>query len=457
MGFTAATVAGLVCAPRPASATGMQGHIFMAECGSERSADPRVRALVAANAGSLVNGAFFPDSGYTAADHDQGEIPHWEAYLDAYVKLVRERYPTPLGDPKAAPHVAFILGIAAHGITDSTFDTLLYARAEEVDRAPMDDFDMSMDIFLVGDRSRYLIPELTFDPDTLSVVFDRVSHEVPAANISRAMGTARSGIAGVTNFLYKSANSYGRAYPWARAHFLDARTPGGYPFGAKVVGRYYEELFRRLEGNVSAGRILIGSYPDPEYPLVTLDPARADGRVVLFFGHGLDRASIGDRTVVLKDATGATVPAKIAIFRGDRWPNVITVTPSSRWQAGAKYTVTLTRELVTLNRTSPSADIQIAFTTCVPPTSGGDCAEIASAAPPSACPLTEAAHRDRPGPEAAAEDPAPPPSTPGPGPGTGSCATLRGPGHSPLMALAALAGLLLAGARSSRRGRRPRA
>jgi hypothetical protein len=449
--IAAATFATVLSAPGAASATGMQGHIFMAECGAERSADPRVRALVSAHGKSLVNGAFFPDSGYTAADHDQGEVPHWEQYVDAYVKLVRERYPSPLTDTRAAPHVAFILGIAAHGITDSTFDTLLFARSEEVDRAKMDDFDMSMDIFLVGDRSRVFVPELLFDADTQSAVFDRVPHKVPAANITRAMDTARSGIAGVTNFLYKSAESYGRNYPWARSHVFDPRTPGGYPFGAKVVARYYEELFRRLDGDVSADKILIGSYPDPEYPLATLDPARADGRVVLFFGHGLDRASISDKTVVLRDAGGASVPAKVAIFRGDKWPNVITVTPSSRWLPDAKYSVAITREIVTLNGRSPSADIQLAFTTCVPTTSGGDCAEVTGPAPPSACPITEAAHHDRPV-AAQPEDEAPvAPPRAAPASTGGGCTVAPA---QPTV-LGAVVALLLLRARSSRRSRRP--
>jgi len=101
-----------------ASATGMQGHIYMAQCAAEQVTDPRLRALFDAHENDLSNGAFFPDSGYTADDHDQGEIPHWEQYVQGYVEILRSRYDKPFEDPEGAAHVAFLMGLAAHGITD---------------------------------------------------------------------------------------------------------------------------------------------------------------------------------------------------------------------------------------------------------------------------------------------------------------------------------------------------
>ncbi len=434
----------------------MQGHIFMAQCAAEQTRDPRLKALLAAHPKSLVNGAFFPDSGYTAADHDQGEIAHWEQYVDGYIQLVRERHKTPSSAPEAAPHIAFMMGIGAHGITDSTFDTLLYARSEQVDRANMDPFDMAMDIFLVADMPRYFLPEYAFDAATLSLVYDRVPHKVPAANITKAMEIARSGIGAVTTFLHTSADTYGKMFPWARSHLRDSRTPGAYPFGARVVARYYEEIFRRLEGDTSADKVLIGSYPDPEYPLLTLDPKRADGQVVLFFGHGLDRATINGNTFVLRDGAGGVVPSKVSIFRGDKWPNVITLRPDASWLPDTKYVVTVTRGLRTLNGTSPSSDIQLSFQTCTPVSPGGDCAEPPAPAPgPSPCPVTENQYKKRPGTEEPPPEPAPspPPSAAAPSaPQSSSCAASPRLGHDPASALAAL--LVLPFALGARRLRR---
>src|SRR5687768_15143990 len=124
--------AGLGACPAIAHATGMSGHAYMAECAAEQTEDASLRALIAAEGLRLLNGGFFPDSGYATDDSEQGEIPHWEQYVEAYVQLVRARWASPLDEPEAAAHVAFLLGLAGHGITDSTFDTLFYPRGAEV-------------------------------------------------------------------------------------------------------------------------------------------------------------------------------------------------------------------------------------------------------------------------------------------------------------------------------------
>jgi hypothetical protein len=330
-------VAALACgaaaglAPGDALATGMQGHIYMAQCGAEQAQEPRLKALFAAQPLSLANGAFFPDSGYTAPDHDQGEIAHWEQYIQGYLEIIRERYSPPYDDPEAARHVAVMLGAAAHGITDSTFDALLYERSEQVDPGDVDDLDLSMDVFLVAQLKREFVPMVDVDPQTLADVYvQKVPHDVLPAAISKAMTTARSGIAG-TIFLAKAPDSFVKRHPWASASFLDARTPGGYPFGAKVVARYHEEILRRLDGDNSAESIVIGTYPSAELPLVTLDSTRPDGRVVLFFGHGLDRDSIDAKTTLVllgpDRGRGIDLPGRQVAQRAD---------PQARCPLGAR-------------------------------------------------------------------------------------------------------------------------
>jgi MYXO-CTERM domain-containing protein len=380
----------------PARATGMQGHIYMAMCAAEQVTDPRLRAIFDAYPTQLANGAFIVDSGYTMEDHDQGEIPHWEGFIEAYVQLIREKYPAPYDSPEASQQIATLMGMAAHGITDSTFDSLLYARAEQVEPYDMDSFDTAMDVFLVVDMPRYYIPEYAYDAAVISDVFTRVEHPIPADDIKQAVSTAHTGIAAVSNLLYKGAADYAVKYPWGRAHFLDTRTPGGYAFGAKVVMGYYRELLRRLDGDTGAGEIVIGTYPSADYPLVTLDATRPDGKVVLFFGEGLDRASITEGTVTVLGPDGAAVPAKVDVFRGDTWANVLVVQAEQSWEKGATYQVVLSNSVMTLNGASPADDITFSFTTCAAPDESGDCPAVEGPAPASACPLTEAMYKDRP-------------------------------------------------------------
>jgi hypothetical protein len=396
----AAILAGVVavaCAS-PAAATGMQGHIYMAQCAAEQATDPRLRALFDAQALHLANGAFFPDSGYTADDHDQGEIPHWEQYVEGYVELIRARYDAPFDGREAAEHVAFLMGIAAHGITDSTFDAILMDRAAQIEPGDMENFDAAMDAFLVHDLPRYYVPEIAVDAATQAEIFEtKISHPVTVESIEAAMSTAWSGISAVSNFLYLDADVFGERYPWARERILDPRAPGGYAFGAKVVGRYYEELLRRIDGDTSADRVVIGTYPDASYPLATLDNTRPDGRILFFFGEGIDRASIDETTVVVRDDLGAEVPSTIGVFRGDTWANVITVTAQVPWEPGRQYTAVLRSDITTLSSASPSADLELTFTTCTPEAPGGDCEEPAGAPPPSPCPELDAKYRTWPG------------------------------------------------------------
>lgn len=396
----------------PAAATGMQGHIYMAQCGAEMTGDPRLKAIFAANGERLANGAFFPDSGYTADDHDQGEIAHWEQYVEGYIQIIRDRYAAPYDSPEAAQHIAFLMGIAAHGITDSTFDSILMARAGQIEPSDLSSFDTAMDIFLVHDQPRYYIPELNFDSQTLADVYNlEVLHPVEPDAIDDAMSTARSGIAAVSNLLYVGADDYGAKYPWARGQILNAGAPGGYAFGARVVAGYYREILRRLDGDTKADQVVIGTYPDASYPLVTLDNTRPDGKIVLFFGEGIDRATIDDTAVTVRDGMGNIVPAKVDVFRGDKWANVITVGADTPWQPGTKYTATLSKTIKTLSGASPSQDIELSFETCTPAAGSTDCPAPAGPSLVSPCPETDAKYVKRPGDEPE-EPPVDPPVDP---------------------------------------------
>ncbi|MDI1443834.1 Ig-like domain-containing protein [Polyangium sp. 6x1] len=440
-----------------ASATGMQGHIYMAQCAAEQVTDPRLRALFDAHLNDLSNGAFFPDSGYTADDHDQGEIPHWEQYVEGYVELLRARYgDKPLDNPEAATHVAFLMGLAAHGITDSTFDSLLYERADQVDPGDMDTFDMAMDIFLVHDHPRYYLPEIAVDAETQSEIFEqKIVHPVTPEAIEKAMSTAWSGISVVAKYLYLGADDYGKKFPWARQSLRDPRTPGGYPFGAHVTMGYYREILRRLDGNPSADGVVIGQYPDDTYPLVTLDNTRPDGRIVLFFGEGMDRATIDDTVVTLRDGAGTVVPATVSVYRGDKWANVLLVTAQEPWKAATKYTATLHKSIKTLTGASPTEDFVLSFTTCTPASPGGDCAAPVGPPPASACPKLDATYSMRPDDMPPEEEEPPPPTNVNPVPedddGCTAAPARRGASAGSLLALAGACMALVA----RRRGRRP--
>jgi hypothetical protein len=253
----------LTTLPGAAWATGMQGHIYMAQCGAELSQNPRVKQIVAAHPMMLANGGILPDSGYTTSDYDQGEIPHWEQYVEGFVEQLRERHGG-ADAPESWANVAVLFGLSAHGITDSTFDTLFFPRVEQEDRP--EDIDLAADVLYVALTRKKFIPDVVLDTTFASDVFqNKISHDVTKDEIFSAMKTARSGI-GATVLIAKSPGFYEKNYPWERRSLLDPRVPGAYAFGSRMVARYYDELLRRLDGNTSADGAVIGTYPRRRLP-----------------------------------------------------------------------------------------------------------------------------------------------------------------------------------------------
>ena len=87
------------------------------------------------------NGSMFPDGGYANGD-GYAELAHWEPFQMAYLGWIAETYEPPYeGD--AARHVAFLMGLASHGMADQTFDAMYMSRAWHYDAES--DWSNSMD------------------------------------------------------------------------------------------------------------------------------------------------------------------------------------------------------------------------------------------------------------------------------------------------------------------------
>lgn len=124
------------------------------------------------------------------------------------------------------------------------------------------------------------------------------------------MSAGRSGIAAVTTLLAKDPSQFEEAHPWAHERYLDPRAPGGYPFGSRVVARYWEKIFRRLEGDTSADTTVIGTYPDALTPLATLDHTRADTEVVVLSGTASTAPRWTRRPSRCRRTTGRPCPSR---------------------------------------------------------------------------------------------------------------------------------------------------
>ncbi len=422
--LAAAVVPALLAVAEPARATGMQGHVWSSHCALETLPPGELKTLLEENARRLDNGSFFPDSGY-AAGHAYGEAAHWEQFVEGYVRWLRATWADPLRDPAAAPHVAFLMGAASHGLVDQTFDILFTDKVREVD-GPTDDLDTSMDIFLAA--RRVYVPELDYPAKDLATIFgERLGLEVPASAITKGMDLARTGQAVVTELLWKDHEARGKQYPWARARYLDPRVPGAYPWGGPAVAKYWQNVARRLQGDATADALVVGTDPAPNGALRGLAAGKVDAYLTVFVGQGLKRSSITESSFFVVDASGAVVPTEIRL-RGDEWATTLQLRPKADWAPSAKYTLVLDTAVETLSGTHPTSRFELPFTTpCA-----GCSTELDGDPPPSPCPKTMTAHARVDETDETDETDEPAPTNATPSADSGGCSTPVTPGAGSL-------------------------
>ena len=75
-------------------------------------------------------------------DDPYAEIAHWEPFQKAYLQWIKESFEPPY-DQEALEHIAFLMGLASHGMADQTFDSMYMSRAKVYDADS--DWTRSMD------------------------------------------------------------------------------------------------------------------------------------------------------------------------------------------------------------------------------------------------------------------------------------------------------------------------
>ena len=97
----------------------------------------------------IQNGAIYPDSGYSV-HADYGEWAHWESWVEPYLQWIRARYGAEnYRSADARRHVAFLMGNAAHSMTDQTFDQYFVERVRQYDHMSADEIDIGSDCWLI--------------------------------------------------------------------------------------------------------------------------------------------------------------------------------------------------------------------------------------------------------------------------------------------------------------------
>ena len=441
-----------------ASANGAYSHVHMSQLavtqlppGELRDLfdDPEVFAALEA-------GSMFPDSGY-AADDPYGEIAHWEPFLHAYLEDLRTRYAGDYSSHEAKLRIAFLLGFAAHGIEDQSYDTTLLARAFESGDTEVEglSFDQLADYFLTIDQGISFTVDDPYAPyaDLPSVIANGPeAHDVTEAVVRDGMDRMATvirlqGNARLVRTWYLTGWEH---YPFLGTHYYDAAAVGSVPWLAALLVTYWRVLWDRLLQTDQPTRdLLIHSVPEDGATNWNVDLAesRAWGRIALFFGYAIDRDIVAP-SITLRDASGTAVPTTFETAYGGRDRNLLHVVPSATLAYDSDYTVEIAAGASTLFGETTDAPISFSFRTRCAPDRLSDCPPLPPPLVPGPMPMRDAGvpRSDAGTPTVdAGTPPATPPSTDG----GCRCAMVRSDDSAPtLLALLALSAVVL---RSRRR------
>ena len=400
----AAVLACLFVLPASAHGAGMTTHAFMAE-DAVRWTNPELGRLLRTQRDYLLSGAAYPDSGY-APMTTFGEETHWERFVNRYVRRIRELAPergcgdlaNPLGP--CAPLIAHMMGTAAHGMGDETWDWLFEPRTvdhgerpanpcfydgshTDPDSCPVNltqahshlehstpaggfgmtpgqlssSIEYSMDIMAIADHGRIFgtSPVPPPVPDLLGLY--------PGWDQRRLAAEMAGGHAFITTALTAEkavspaeSRRLRRQMPWSSAHFVDA--PGGVRWSGRAIAGYMDALWRKLHGEDPDPRVA-AVYPAPgatdvpvAWPAGKWSPGPhtggGDNRIIAVLSKAVWPPSVNGETFYLEaKKRGERIPAAAGFPRAGPYhtgdgTHSLMLYPATDLEPCTRYTAVLT-------------------------------------------------------------------------------------------------------------------
>ncbi len=368
--------AALLVAPAMVQGAGMTTHAAMADHGRQALPDGVLKQILSAHRPALLAGAIYPDGGYGSgaafpADRDMAERAHWGEFHVAFMEYLREigcgaqaarlvnpPVPAPVELPggtvgmpvgtvdlagltdACGQLIAFAFGVAAHGVTDETWDALFEPEVRRhgedpnlaahldadgfwgpftpgsvlrqivgADRyhylhdlyaaTPMNGIEYAMDVVHIVDHKLPLdAPTLVFPPAAhLAAVYRRSGAAVGAEQIERGNLFSRGAVQAQALTAPADYERVRAHMPWAAHNYYLA--DGGVVSSGQVVAGMYRQMWDQLTGDPARPQPahVVGHYPRHGVVEVMLEPAA--GRswtqhrwLHVFFGNEVDPESI---------------------------------------------------------------------------------------------------------------------------------------------------------------------
>ncbi len=372
----------LVSLAGPARANGQTTHIWITRHALEHLPDGELKDLLSdpAHEGALIHGAMFPDGGY-AVDHPYGEAAHWEPFQSRYADWIGDHHAAPWTD-EGAHHVAFLMGLASHGMADQTFDAFYFnwSSIKDADAgwAAGKSFDEASDFIFASVHGAQQVPDRWVPETTLVDLYVDGGLAVDEDTLDRGQGLLETAVALVG---YGSQNpefvqTYKDQFPWGGAHLDDETLPGTPRCEGEWVARYWEELYARLTG-AARPRPVLGTWPVDGGMGHARDHTAPEARISFLFPVGMAPGGVTPERFTVVDEDGTEVPFDTWVYYGDD-SHVVHLVPQQDWAEDADFTATARAGLPYRNGEQLEADVSFTFSTRPAPVDTG--------APPEAVP-----------------------------------------------------------------------
>ncbi|HCP47117.1 MAG TPA: hypothetical protein DIU15_13820, partial [Deltaproteobacteria bacterium] len=282
-----------------AHANGQTTHLWITEDALERLPDGDLATLLRQPdlRDPLLNGTMFPDGGYAVGD-DYGEIAHWEPFQQAYLRWIRSNFEPPFDGGESAAHVAFLMGLASHGMADEVFDSLFMERSRCYDegwQSGTTHLDTASDVLFAAAVGGVPTPEAWLPTGVLLPLFHD-DLDYPVALETMEEGHERLFVAlAFTEWArtdQERLDSFALEYAWSSAHLLDESVPGSPPREAAVVAGYWQDLWERLNDPSIWTEPILEFVPGDGALGHPLTANAVESRLHLTFSRGVDAASL---------------------------------------------------------------------------------------------------------------------------------------------------------------------
>lgn len=357
--------------PSVARANGAYTHVHISQLAADALPPGELAALLAVpeNRAALEAGSMFPDSGYAVGD-EYGELAHWEPFLSAFIAHLSSTYGGDYSSVEAEREVAFLLGVASHGLADQTYDTTLLARAFEIDgpenaEHPVDQY---ADYFIVIDERVVFSVDAWAPYAAIIPVVAAVGHTVSEATLTTGV-SRMSVVTEVQSNPRVAGAAYWDAwadYPFLGTHVYNPVAVGSLPWVAERISAYWEVLWDRLHGSDDVdAQLVIHTEPDDggvNWP-VDLSVSEAWSRPAIWFGYGIERDQIAPLITLREAATGSAVPITLRTAYNGRQRNLVFLHPEVTLAHDTDYTVEIAPGVETLDGRTSAAAFMLSFRT----------------------------------------------------------------------------------------------